>query len=291
MKNNNFCARKLVLVWLSLLYSEFYIKIKIKLNYMVNKINIKPISIWKSLLLFGIPGLAYYVGFYYGMPLCMNTDLPKTFSFFFFMWLPIVPLLPVSILLFKREQKRQPYLSFKKRFRLKKITKNDLLWIAGGIVLTFTFEELLTPISRWQASFSLFAPPEHFPSLLNPLKEAVLPMTHFYGEPLHGKWLLILSIIIFHPIGQIGEEFMWRGYILPRQEQNYGTWAWLVNGLMWAYILHFFLRWNFIAFLPSMLITPFIAQKTKNTWVAVIVHAVPNMILLFTFFLLGVISF
>ena len=41
----------------------------------------------------------------------------------------------------------------------------------------------------------------------------------------------------------------------------------------------FFMKWNFISFLPSMLITPFVAQKTKNTWVSLLIHGVPNTIL------------
>jgi membrane protease YdiL (CAAX protease family) len=83
---------------------------------------------------------------------------------------------------------------------------------------------------------------------------------------------------------------MWRGYILPRQEKTYGKWAWLVNGLLWAYLFHFFVPWNFLSFWPSMLITPFIAQRTKNTWVALLVHGMPNIILLMGIFLTGVLG-
>jgi membrane protease YdiL (CAAX protease family) len=71
--------------------------------------------------------------------------------------------------------------------------------------------------------------------------------------------------VSLHSIALLAEEFMWRGYLLPRQEKIYGNKAWLVNGLLWGYILHFFLLWQFISFLPGMLMTPFIAQKTKNT--------------------------
>ncbi len=129
------------------------------------------------------------------------------------------------------------------------------------------------------ASIPIFSSPEHFPILFHPLKEINLPLTSFLGVSLQGNWLFLVITIILHSTALVAEEFMWRGYILPRQEKTYGKWAWLVNGLLWGYLLHFFMKWNFIAFLPGMLITPFIAQKTKNTWVSLLIHGIPNSIL------------
>jgi len=87
--------------------------------------NIKPISLWKSMFLFGIPGLVLYLGLYYGIPIFQRIGLPELFLFPFFLWLPIIPLLPISIILFKREKIEQLNLSLKKRFRLDRVTKRD----------------------------------------------------------------------------------------------------------------------------------------------------------------------
>ncbi|MBC8479498.1 MAG: hypothetical protein H8D46_03450 [FCB group bacterium] len=73
------------------------------------------------------------------------------------------------------------------------------------------------------------APPEHFLAILNPLTETTLPASQFLGVSFKGNWLFIGVIVIFYPLAQVAEEFMWRGYILPRQEKSYGHYAWLVN--------------------------------------------------------------
>ncbi|MBU1013495.1 MAG: CPBP family intramembrane metalloprotease [Bacteroidetes bacterium] len=240
---------------------------------------LKPISIWKSIILFGIPGLLIYVGLVYGAPYFQKIGLKIVFLFPFFLWIPIIPLLPISILLFKKEKKDNPKLKISERFRLKTITKNDWLWTISGIIFVFVFEILMEPVAKWMASKAFFSAPDHFPLLLHPLKEIKFPLSEFLGVNLRGNWIFLIATIMLHSTAMIAEEFMWRGYILPRQEVKYGNYAWLVNGLLWAYLVHLVMPWNFIAFLPSMLITPFIAQKTKNTWVALMIHGIPNTIL------------
>ena len=82
--------------------------------------------------------------------------LPEIFLFPFFLWLPIIPLLPISIILFKREKRNQPDLTFKKRLRLNRITKRDWLWIIGGILFVMVFDFIIMdPISKWMATISL----------------------------------------------------------------------------------------------------------------------------------------
>jgi membrane protease YdiL (CAAX protease family) len=257
---------------------------------MIKVMNIKPIPLWESILLFGIPGLLLYLGMNYGIPVFHRMGLPEIFLFPFFLWLPLIPLLPISINLFKREKRDQANLSLKRRFRLNRITKKDWLWVMGGIFFVMVFDfVIMEPISKWMATIPIFSPPEHFPVIFNPLKEIELPLTHFLNVSLKDNWLFLFVTIILHTTAMIAEEFMWRGYILPRQEKSYGKWAWLVNGLLWGYLVHFFMKWNFISFLPSMLITPFIAQKTQNTWVSLLIHGIPNTIL-WILFLTGILG-
>ncbi len=244
------------------------------------KDTIKTISLWRSILFFGIPGLLLYLGLVYGIPYFKTFGFTDIFLFPLFLWLPLIPLLPISIVLFKKEQKHQPDLKLKERFRLKKITKKDWLWIIGGILFVLIFDFIIMePVSKWMATIPLFSAPNHFPILFHPLKEIEFPITNFLGISLNGNWIFLIVLIVLHTTAMIAEEFMWRGYILPRQEKTYGKYAWLVNGLLWGYLLHFVMKWNFISFLPSMLITPFIAQKTKNTWVSLMIHGIPNTIL------------
>jgi len=206
--------------------------------------------------------------------------LPDIFLFPFFLWLPLIPLLPISILLFQREKQTLQNLTLRERFRLNRLTKTDWLWaIVGIFIVVMSDFVIMGSIAKWMATLPLFSPPDHFPILFHPLKEIRLPLTEFLGVPLLGNWVFLFVTIILHSTAMIAEEFMWRGYILPRQEKTHGRFAWLVNGLLWGYLVHFIMKWNFISFLPSMLITPFIAQKTKNTWVSLLIHGIPNTIL------------
>ena len=119
------------------------------------EMDIKPISLWESVLLFGIPGLALYLGLYYGIPIFHRMGLPEIFLFPFFLWVPLISLLPVSLILFKREKRLQADLNLKRRFRLKKLTKKDWLWVIGGIIFVAIFDfVLMEPISIWMAAIS-----------------------------------------------------------------------------------------------------------------------------------------
>ena len=73
--------------------------------------------------------------------------------------------------------------------------------------------------------------------------------------------------------GVLGEELVWRGYLLPGQEARYGRWAWLVNGMLWNVPFHLYTLSNSLSDLPFYLVLPFVVQRTGNTWVAVGVHA------------------
>ena len=83
-----------------------------------------------------------------------------------------------------------------------------------------------------------------------------------------------------------GEEFWYRGWMLPRQEIAFGKYAWLVNGLMFNF-QHIYMAWSLIAMLPGSLIVAYIVQRRKKTWMSVIFHGLANIVL-FIFVIQGV---
>ena len=56
----------------------------------------------------------------------------------------------------------------------------------------------------------------------------------FMGVPLSPSawWLIPFWVVVWVGIAVIGEEVVWRGYPLPKQEEAFGRWAWLINGLL-----------------------------------------------------------
>jgi membrane protease YdiL (CAAX protease family) len=70
----------------------------------------------------------------------------------------------------------------------------------------------------------------------------------------------------------MGEEFLWRGVMLPRQEAAHGKYAWLFHGLGWG-LFHIAFGWQLlIMLLPLIFIQTYIVQRTQNSWVGVIMH-------------------
>ena len=71
----------------------------------------------------------------------------------------------------------------------------------------------------------------------------------------------------------IGEEIVWRGYVLPGQEVQFGRYAWLINGLLWNLPFHLYTIHNVISDMPLFFILPFLVQLQKNTWLGIAIHA------------------
>lgn len=48
-----------------------------------------------------------------------------------------------------------------------------------------------------------------------------------------GRYWILAAWLPFWALNIIGEEFLWRSVVLPRQEVAFGHWAWLANGVGW----------------------------------------------------------
>ena len=250
---------------------------------------LKPMPLWLSFILFGVPGAFIYWGMYNGVPLLVQNGIPLVVSFAL-LSLPGIGLLVASLVAYRLDGYSWNWAEFKDRFRLHAIKGKDWLWIIGIFLICTISDESLQVIGKWLATIPLFAPPDYLPPLFNPLKEVHLPLTEFLGASIKGNWGILALWIPLNLFSMIGEEFMWRGYILPRQELAHGKWAWVVNGLMWAFLIHACMKWHYIGMLPSMLLTPWLAQRMKNTSASAIVHIGGNAILFWMFLLIGVLG-
>lgn len=89
------------------------------------------------------------------------------------------------------------------------------------------------------------------------------------------RFLLLVWLVMFF-FNIFGEELMWRGYILPRQEIGLGKNAWIFNALLWILFHICFGIQLMILLIPIMFILPYAVQKTKNTVVGIYIHALVN---------------
>jgi len=233
-------------------------------------------SLWGQLLLFGIPGILLYCGFYYWTPKLVSKGVPLIFSFWFFLWMPVIILLPLSILLYWIDGGIMSMQEFNARFHLVSFQGSDWFWVIGAVVVTIICDQLLEPVGKYFARIRFFSPPTYLPAPFNPLKKFSIPPTTFFNVSLRGNWILLGLFIPMHILAMFSEELMWRGYILPLQESTFGDYAWIINGLLWAWVIHACLKWHLIGMIPGMLITPWIAQHTGSTWASFAVHAIGN---------------
>ena len=228
-----------------------------------------------SLVFFGIPGLLMYLGVYYLTPILSLRGIPRIVSWTATIWGPIVILFIIVFVSFVRKSNR---LTFKERFRFHKLTNKEWLIALGAFIVVQVLELALSRTGAFFSQFRFFSLPEGIPDFFNPTFKIADGLSQLFGVPIKGNWWLVLFWLGWLIINIGCEEILWRGYALPLQEKYFGKYAWLVNGICWNILIHFFMRWNFIVLMPISLITPYLVQKYKNTWIGVIIHGTGNLL-------------
>jgi len=142
------------------------------------------------------------------------------------------------------------------RMRVKRLSAADAGWTVATFLLLVLASYLIAKVLM--PKLGMDAMPFFFQNM--PLDEG-------------HKWILYAWPLFFF-FNIFGEEFLWRGYIQPRQELLNGNWTWLVHGLFWA-------GWHLpmgidliVASSPIFFILPAVVQIRKNTTISIIVHTV-----------------
>lgn len=236
---------------------------------------LKPMPFCISLLYFGIPSAIITILIYIVWPYFNKMGVPLIISFTILMYIPLMFLLLASILAFLLEGNKISWKNLKNRFRLNPMNGKDWVWTFGLAIFGIGSYAGLSFTAKWLASIPLFAPPDFLPPIVDPRVAQTSIPTEFMGIVLKGKWWIAFGYLggLFFNI--FGEEFWWRGYILPRQELSMGKYTWLIHGLLWT-MFHIFWKWNLLMLLPVCLSTSFVSQRLKNTWPAIIAHFALN---------------
>lgn len=239
--------------------------------------SLKPLGILPSLGYFFLPAGVCFFFVYALMPWVHQQGWGELATVLFGLTLPLLGLLAASLTAFVLEGSPRSRAAFVQRFRLERPRPSTLLWslaVLAGMVLGFVLLGWTVP---WLLQFPLFAPPEFLPPIVDP-RHAGGPFTpdgRFLGVALPGQWWIVAVYAGILAVNILGEEFWWRGYILPRQERAFGRWTWLVHGLLWTGF-HVFWKWNLLVLLPGCLVLAFVAQKTRSTWPGILAHTAIN---------------
>ena len=96
---------------------------------------------------------------------------------------------------------------------------------------------------------------------------------------LAGSWgwfAVLVALLVFNTV--LGEELLFRGYLLPRMEGRFGRKAWLVNGIAFA-TYHLHTPWTIPTALLDSLALSYPSQRYRSAWLAIIVHSVQSLII------------
>jgi membrane protease YdiL (CAAX protease family) len=219
---------------------------------------------WKgSVVLFGLPTLVFAVIAWILIPALNQKGLHPALSWFIG-GLLIFGLLYIAALVLTRQEGYTSTRDILNRLRVKKMTGRDWKYTLVSLLIIFILTGLIMGISIFlHVRFGL-PEPETTPAFME-------------FEPLTGsnRFLLLIWLVMFY-LNIMGEELMWRGYILPRQELAFGQNAWLVNAGLWL-IFHLCFGWQLMLLTtPVLFILPYAVQKTQNTTVGILLHAIVN---------------
>ncbi len=225
---------------------------------------LKPLGVSGSVLLFGIPALGFIAVCRVLVPaLHQNFGLHPALSWFIGGLLTFLPLVLLAILLTRKDGFRTKAELFS-RLRLKKMSRRDWKFALGGLLLIFIGTGLIMGISKLLHLQFGIPEIETTPSFMK-------------FEPFQGKERLLLLVwLVMFFFNIFGEELLWRGYILPRQELTLGRSAWILNSALWLVFHVAFGIALLILLLPILIVLPWCVQKTGNTMVGIWIHGLMN---------------
>jgi len=214
--------------------------------------DVRPMRFWQSLLLFVIPGLYAAFAQYVIFPSIVRLGISEENAYNAAHLTAFLGLIVATIIALRREGWALSWATMKERLRLQRMSLAAWKWTLPFLVLYLLSGFVLNVLAQFVYQRLGFWPPD-----------ADIPLTNV-------PYILILLIV-----NVISEEFWWRGYILPRQELAHGRFAWIVNGLLWS-VFHLFKWWAVPFMLLKHWMIPFVAQRTRNTTPAILIHLFSN---------------
>ena len=225
------------------------------------KNNVKGMGLKNSLLIFGIASILLALETQFLIPfLSRRTGIETVIFWFLVAGLGLfLPMLFLSFFMLRSEGLKIEKRTWEERLRFKKMNKNDWLWSIGAIVLIGMLS--LVIIKFIQAKIGKL---ETSPAFM-----------HFKPLTPDRYWILV-AWLPYWLLNIMGEEILWRGVILPRQELVSGKATWLIHGICWG-IFHLAFGWQLLlTLLPILFIQSYVVQRRKNSWTGVVIHAVIN---------------
>lgn len=235
----------------------------------------KPLKLGIAFSIFATGALLFFLIERMVLPYLADQGVHKA-VLFCIMALPHVLFFTGALIGYRLEGGLWNWSDFRTRFRYQAIRGKMWLWapliVLVDIGLYLAVYQLAFPIVK--AVHDAFPPP----AIVN---EIIGDGSTFAGFETSGNWLLLPLFLFFYFFNVVGEEFLWRGYLFPRQEKRHGKYTWIIHGLLWTFF-HIFAPYNALMVLPGALFLSYVVQRTRNNTLFLISHAVLNGIPLVT---------
>ena len=250
---------------------------------------LRPLPLRHAVVHFLLAGIALRFAVYNVLPWLVDRGWSPYSAFIVTSTAPLAILFALAFVSVRMEGVPLALPALARRFRLRRLSWRDALWVLAAFVLVLVASVVLAPL-RAPILDLLPALPQSFPPLIDPsLQNQELPgaVAAWMGPESRGRWEPVLGILLLFFFNIFGEELYWRGTLLPRQVLVHGNRTWLVHGLLWNLFHLPLYPWYLIFGLPITLILAFVAQRTGNTWVPILLHGLGNLPL--TLLVIGVV--
>ena len=195
----------------------------------------------------------------------------------------------LSMLILYREEGNIRIRTIRRRFWLnnpvspKTGQKNNWLWwlLIPLMLLNIALELGLAPFlsDMWTRLFPFLAePPGYSPAVLFAPEVRSLWI---------GAWnLLALQVVLSLFNTFLGEEFIFRGILLPRMNGVFGKWDWVANGVLFG-LYHLHQPWGLPGNILSGLLYAFPGKRYQSNWFPILLHSGQSFY--FIFLILGLV--
>ena len=195
----------------------------------------------------------------------------------------------LSMLILYREEGNLRIETIRRRFWLnnpispKTGQKNNWLWwlIVPLILLMVALGLAIAPAlnSMWTKLFPFLAEPQGY------------SMAALFAPELRAFWigawdLLALQVVLSIFNTFLGEEFIFRGVLLPRMKGVFGKWDWVANGVLFG-LYHLHQPWGLPGNILTGLVFAFTGKRYCSNWFPIILHS--GQSIYFIFLILGLV--
>jgi membrane protease YdiL (CAAX protease family) len=157
------------------------------------------------------------------------------------------------------------------------------LWVVPALIGIALLDVVLAPSvdSIWVSVFPFLAEPPGYSF------DAIFESQEIL-ERLAGAWWFLALFVVFGIFNTIlGEEFLFRGVLLPKMGSVFGRWSWVANGVLFGFY-HLHQPWGILtSIVGGALLYALPAWRFRTTWLSIIVHSGQSVYL--AFLILGVV--